>query len=270
MPRASTCLGPGSARDVRAVVLSHGWSQLSPFDHQADSISIRLRGRAVTVRARSGELWAEAPLSRRDRTAIRECLSLDLDLAPFWRLCSSDPELSWASRARAGRVLRAPTAFADAAMVLATTNCSWSLTKRIVSALCEHWGEDGAFPDQAALADVSEADLRDYGRLGYRAPFLKRLTQRDLESLRRDDRPTEEIHGDLLALPGFGPYAAEGMLRLLHRFEHFALDSWVVPRYGELFPRRKCTEQALSRRFARYGRWRGLAFWLTVTADWYR
>jgi N-glycosylase/DNA lyase len=267
MPPAWTPLGPGSSRDLRAAVLSHGWSQLAPFEARVDTLSIRLRGGPVRVFARGRELWAEGA---RDPVAIRACLSLELDLEPFWRICRDDADLNWASRARAGRVLRAPTAFADAAMVLATTNCSWSLTKRIVSALCEHWGEDGAFPDQAALADVSEADLKEYGRLGYRAPFLRKLAQRDLESLRHDDRPTEEIYRDLLALPGFGPYAAEGMLRLLHRFEHFALDSWVVPRYGELFPRRRCTETALCRRFARYGTWRGLAFWLTVTADWYR
>ena len=72
-----------------------------------------------------------------------------------------------------------------------------------------------------------------------------------------------------MALPGFGPYAAGNMLRLLGRFEHLALDSWVTKAWERRFPRRKATETAISRRLARYGAYRGLAFWLLVTEDWY-
>jgi 3-methyladenine DNA glycosylase/8-oxoguanine DNA glycosylase len=59
------------------------------------------------------------------------------------------------------------------------------------------------------------------------------------------------------------------MLRLLGRFEHLALDSWVTRAWKQRFPRRKATETAISRRLARYGAYRGLAFWLLVTEDWY-
>ncbi len=59
------------------------------------------------------------------------------------------------------------------------------------------------------------------------------------------------------------------MLRLLGRFEDLALDSWVCRRWRELHPRRTATETAIGRHFSRYGRYRGLALWLSVTADWY-
>jgi N-glycosylase/DNA lyase len=209
---------------------------------------------------------------RRDAArTLASCLRFDLDLAPFWRLCREDGDLAWASRLRAGRFLRAPTAFADAAMMLATTNCSWALTRRIVAALVERWGEGGAFPSQAALAAVPEADLRRHASVGYRAPYLAALARGpDLEDLRRDARPTPDLRARLLDLPGFGPYAADNMLRLLGRFEHLALDSWVRARWKKLHPRDRSVEAAADRRFRRFREWKGLALWMHVTRPWYQ
>ena len=72
---------------------------------------------------------------RRLVDTIATCLHFDLDLTEFWDLCRDDPDLAWVPGRRAGRFLRAPTAFGDAMMILATTNCSWALTRRIVSSL---------------------------------------------------------------------------------------------------------------------------------------
>ena len=115
---------------------------------------------------------------------------------------------------------------------------------------------------------MTPADLRRLS-LGYRAPYLAALARgRNLERLREDPRPTAEIRRDLLELPGFGPYAAENMLRLLGRFEHLALDSWVLRVWRERYGGR-ATERAILRRVERYGEHKGLAFWLLVTAHWY-
>ncbi|MGH7163146.1 MAG: DNA-3-methyladenine glycosylase family protein, partial [Planctomycetota bacterium] len=101
-------------------------------------------------------------------------------------------------------------------------------------------------------------------------PYLSALARGpELEPLREDGRPTGEVRARLLELPGFGPYAAENMLRLLGRFEHLALDSWVVRRWKQLFPRSRPTPRAITRRLGRYGRWRGLAMWLLLTRAWY-
>jgi N-glycosylase/DNA lyase len=155
-------------------------------------------------------------------------------------------------------------------MVLATTNCSWALTRRILASLVQRWGEGGALPARERLARVSADALRRHGRLGYRAPYLAALARGpDLEALRTDSAPTDELYRRLVALPGFGPYAAGNLLRLLGRFEHLALDSWVSKAWERKFPRRKATETAIARRLERYGEYRGLAFWLLVTEDWY-
>ena len=167
----------------------------------------------------------------------------------------------------AGRMLRAPTAFADAAMVLATTNCSWALTTRMLANLIDRCGRRGAFPSQETVAQASERELREAG-WGYRAKYLRDLARGpDLEPLRGDERPTPELRRYLLALPGFGPYAADTMLKQLGRFEHLVLNSWVSRVCKEKFPRRKPTESAIRRHLAHYGEWVGLAFFLIVTAN---
>jgi N-glycosylase/DNA lyase len=280
VPVARLRIKPPWGFNLRSTVRSHGWSDLPPFDtdRTGDTLLIRLGRATASVRqagpALSATLVSLTPLDAAGRRAaadaIRSCLRFDLDLRPFWRLCEADPELRWAARAGAGRLLRAPTAFADATMILATTNCSWALTRRITAALAERYGEEGALPPAERLRRVPARELRRTASLGYRAPYLAALARGgDLERLRRDTRPTAELREELLELPGFGPYAAENMLRLLGRFEHLALDSWVTRVWRERYPRRQATERAILRRVERYGEWRGLAFWLLVTAHWY-
>jgi len=253
---------------LRASVRSHGWSTIGPFDtdRTGDTLFIALPDGRATIRQRGQNLLVQGT---RDLDAVRACLQPDLDLRPFWKLTDDDPALAWASKTRAGRPLRAPTAFADAAMVLATTNCSWALTTRMVRSLMQRHGENGAFPTRSRIAGITPAELRQAG-WGYRAPYLAALARGpDLEPLRTDPRPTKELRRLLLELPGFGPYAADSMLRLLGRFEHLALDSWVTRVWQEKFPRRKATESAIRRHLGRYREWTGLAFFLMITADWY-
>jgi len=280
MARTTVRIASPADFNLRSTVRSHGWSDLPPFDtdRTGDTLTVRLPRTSATV-SRSGPslvvvLESSGRIAAAERRAavatIRSCLRLDLDLRGFWELCREDPDLAWAHRRRAGRLLRAPTAWADALMILATTNCSWALTRRIVASLVERWGENGALPTRERLARVSADELRRHGRLGYRAPYLAALARgSDLEALRTDPAPTDELFRRLVALPGFGPYAAGNMLRLLGRFEHLALDSWVTKAWERRFPRRMATETAISRQLARYGAYRGLAFWLLVTADWY-
>jgi len=271
---------------LRPTVRSHGWSDLPPFatDPRGDELTVRflLDGAgpaAATVRegprGLAAVVAARRPLPRAARRRAAEvlasCLRFDLDLAPFWGLCRGDPALAWAARERAGRFLRAPTAFADAALVLATTNCSWALTRRIAAGLVEGWGVLGAFPEQAAVARATAAQLRARARLGYRAPYLRALARGpDLAWTRADRAPAADLRRRLLELPGFGPYAAENLLRLLGRFEHLALDSWVARRWREVFPGSRGGPRAVALRLARYGPWRGLALWLLLTEPWHR
>jgi N-glycosylase/DNA lyase len=294
--------------DLALTVRSHGFYDLPPWRWDAErrvlgrplalatgrvvEVEVAEAGRGLAFRAvaRGRPTAAEA---REARALVRTCLALDEDLGPFRARAAALeaerasgarrdlPDLRWALARGAGRLLRSPTVFEDAVKTLCTTNCSWALTRAMVSRLCERLGEPGpsggrTFPSPAAMARASEPFYRDEVRAGYRAPFLAALAADvasgalDLEGLRASAEPTEALLRRLRAIRGFGPYAAEHLLRLLGRHDHLALDSWTRAKLARLRGRRRVpTDRALRRWYAPYGAWAGLAMWLEVTADWH-
>jgi N-glycosylase/DNA lyase len=294
--------------DLGLTVRSHGWYDLAPWrwDEGRQVLGRPLQlatGRVVDAEvtpASSGLAFratARGPLSaaeaREAQGALARSLALDEDLSLFraraaaleLRRAAGEgrdlPDLRWALARGAGRLLRSPTVFEDAVKTLCTTNCSWALTRVMVSRLCERLGARGprgepTFPTPEAMAAWPEQRYRDEIRAGYRAPYLRELARRvaagefDLEGLRSSGETTEAIGKRLRALAGFGPYAAEHLLRLLGRHGHLALDSWtratLARRRGK---RRVPSDRVFHRWYAPYGEWAGLAMWLEATAGWH-
>jgi N-glycosylase/DNA lyase len=209
-------------------------------------------------------------------------LRLDENLSPFWKLCSRERRLAWVARRGAGRLLRSATLFEDFVKLLFTTNCSWAATRLMTSRLVEALGEPAAsgaraFPSAERCANAGEKLFRGVVRAGYRAAPLAKLSrgfaQGKLRAADFEDRslPTDELRRRLLALPGFGPYAAGQALRLLGRYSDLALDSWCRSRLAELTGRRAPpSDQSVERAYARFEPWQGLALWMDLTADWHR
>lgn len=199
-------------------------------------------------------------------------LRLDEDLSGFYALAKADPDLAWATRG-AGRMLRSPTVFEDVVKTLCTTNCTWSATVRMVGALVEHLGK-GAFPSPQAMAEADESFYRDVVRAGYRGAYLRSLALSvangaiDLEELSDPALSDEEVAARLLALPGVGPYATAHVMMLVGHYGRLILDSWTRPKYASLRRRKMVPDTTIERRFRRYGRYAGLAFWLYLTRDW--
>jgi len=155
-----------------------------------------------------------------------------------------------------------------------------------VDALVSHLGEraPGApddstrgrtFPDAEAMAAAGADFYRDVVRAGYRGPYLREIARRavagelDLEALARDrDMPDEELERRLLALPGVGPYAAAHIMLMLGRYSRLILDSWTRPTFLRVSGMRRAADSTIRRRFRRYGRYSGLAFWLYLTRSW--
>jgi N-glycosylase/DNA lyase len=202
-------------------------------------------------------------------------LRLDEDLSRFYAMIADDDQLAWA-RSGAGRMLRSPTVFEDVVKTVCTTNCAWSGTVRMVTALVEHLGVEGrTFPSPVAMAEAGDDFYRDVARAGYRGPYLRAIAAAvadgslDLEALDgRSDLPDEEVAERLLALPGVGPYAAAHIMMLLGRYGRLILDSWTRPKYSSLTSGRKISDKTIERRFRRYRDFAGLAFWLYLTKDW--
>jgi 3-methyladenine DNA glycosylase/8-oxoguanine DNA glycosylase len=285
----------GEPVDLWRTIASHGVADLPPnlIDEEARTLQVTVRvprGKPRTavvsqgrrgyarVEAKSGEANAVLP-------AIRHMLRLDEDLSPFYELAAEDPELAWAARG-AGRMLRSPTVFEDVVKTICTTNCTWSATVRMVSAIVEHLGAPAAgvspgpfgraFPTPEAMAEAREDFYKDVARAGYRGAYLRALAasvadgELDLEALTAtsDELPDEEVAALLLSLPGVGPYATAHMMMLLGRYTPLILDSWSRPKYLKVSGAKRAKDATIERRFRRYGSYAGLAFWLYLTRDW--
>jgi N-glycosylase/DNA lyase len=288
--------GPqGEPVDLRRTFMSHGVADLPPgrVDEDANAYVTTLALESVKprtirivegrlgyarVEVEGGRLGARA--TGELESAVRRILNLDEDLSEFYALVRDDPALAWAA-AGAGRMLRTPTVFEAVVKTVCTTNCAWSATVRMVTALVDHLGGRAvggtgrAFPTPPAMADAEEGFYRDVVRAGYRGAYLRLLAAGvvdgtiELEELGdpATEIPDEEVAARLLALPGIGPYGTAHMMMLLGRHSRLILDSWTRPKYARVNGR-KATDATIERRFRRYGRYAGLAFWLYLTQDW--
>jgi N-glycosylase/DNA lyase len=282
----------GEPVDLWRTIMSHGVVDLPPMriDEEGRVLEATLAlggGAPRTVEISSGRpgygrvvaIGPEPPSSQAAAllTAVRHVLRLDEDLSDFYALAAADPELAWAATG-AGRMVRSQTVFEEVVKTICTTNCAWSGTVRMVTALVHELGQEApggrhAFPTPAAMAEADEAFYRDVVRAGYRGAYLRSLATSvargslDLEQLKRPELDDDEVAERLLALPGVGPYAAAHIMMLLGRYSRLVLDSWTRPKYARVSGR-KAGDKTIERRFRRYKRYAGLAFWLYVTRDW--
>ncbi|MGH2858931.1 MAG: DNA-3-methyladenine glycosylase family protein, partial [Solirubrobacteraceae bacterium] len=233
----------GEPVDFARTLLSHGVAELPPNLIAPDGSSLE------TVLPADGHSWAVelvAPTpgaavaralagtppaaARSQLTAqLRHMLRLDEDLGGFYAVAAADPALAWVT-AGAGRMLRGPTVFEDVVKTICTTNCAWSGTVRMVTALVAELGPLAAdasrrgFPTPAAMAAAGDGFYRDVARAGYRGAYLRTLATEvaegrlDLEALDDPELPDDAAAELLLALPGVGPYATAHVMMLLGRY----------------------------------------------------
>ena len=138
----------GEPVDFWRTVNSHGLNDLLPnrIDQSARTLELTLHPGPQTVVVRSdapGTIVVEGRAPKRAAPAVRHVLRLDEDLSPLYAKLAEDPELAWAARG-AGRWMRSPTVFEDVVKTICTTNCAWSGTVRMVTALVEGLGDESA------------------------------------------------------------------------------------------------------------------------------
>jgi N-glycosylase/DNA lyase len=284
----------GEPVDFARTLLSHGVADLPPNEISPDGTrlsTVLKAGEAAWLLELTSEAAGVARLSAgatappaADRPTlaaqIRHMLRLDEDLSAFYLVAAADPALAWVA-AGAGRLMRSPTVFEDLVKTICTTNCAWSATVRMVSALVGELGtvaagapERHAFPAAATVADAGDAFFREVARAGYRGPYLRALAddvasgKLDLEALGDPALPDQEVAERLLRIAGVGPYATAHMMMLLGRYRPLILDSWTRPKYRRVSGRSRITDKGIERTFRRYRQFAGLAFWLMLTEDW--
>ena len=242
----------------------------------------------VTVIMRSGENHVSITPSRRlnktDTARVlrdaRHILRLDDDLSTFYEATGAVPEFAWIGKQGAGRMLRSPTVYEDLVKMICTTNCSWSLTEKMVTGLVQGLGresDDGrkSFPTPEDMAGMPLDFYVDQVRSGYRAPYLKELAERvasgelDVESWLASDLTTADLVKEIKGVKGAGNYAAENLLKLVGRYDGLALDSWTRAKFFKVRNNgRKANDKKIERYYSRFKEWRGLALWCDVTQDW--
>lgn len=290
------CIEKPENFSFRLTVRSHGWSDLLPFEinkenHSLNYVFTREKSEEVVSAAISEageELEIEISSDKINRKFkekilrdVRHILRLNDRLEKFYQLTEFEKELSWIGQKKAGRLLRSPTVFEDLVKTVCTTNCSWSLTKKMVTNLVEKLGEktaDGksAFPTAEKMAGVSTEFYKEEIRAGYRAPYFAELAEKvasgkiNPESWLYTNLPTKEIKKEMKQIKGVGDYAAENLLKLVGRYDGLALDSWLRAQfYKKHNGGNVCGDGEIGKFYERFQEWRGLAIWCDMTEKWF-
>ena len=268
-------------------VRSHGWWQLVPFHYMETTglLTYILRlssGKVVDLHIREapgGVSVETATLTQSEQDEliclITWMLDLDRDLSAFYAVARREPKLAHVEQKACGRVLRSPTFFEDVVRTILTTNTLWAATKRMTTNLVDQFGESlktdasqKAFPTPNRLAAATEAQLRIETRLGYRAPYILELAQREssgelnLEAYKTSNLPTLQMRKELMKIKGIGAYAAANLLMLLGRSDFIPLDSWALKMVShEWYDGQPVTPAQVEAAFEKWAEFKGLAYW---------
>jgi 3-methyladenine DNA glycosylase/8-oxoguanine DNA glycosylase len=263
-----------------STVVSHGWYLLAPFRWSREERVLRraevLGGKAVELAISFDGKMLQVEGARDSaelRAKLGRMFQLGIDTSDFVAVARRSPDHAWVESAGFGRLLCGSTLFEDGAKIIATTNTTWRQTVRMIELLVAKCGQrtrDGraAFPSPGDVARYSPDELQRDCRLGYRAKSLHALATGivtgsiDLAQIADPSQTTDELFASYRTLPGIGPYGAAHLLAMDGRHDFIAVDSefrrFVRDRYHK---GRRVSDRTMLRRYAKWGRWRYLAYW---------
>ena len=130
--------------DLRRTLASHGVADLPPNEIDAEAgtltTTLALPQGPATVHVGEGSAGSVRVTGRGPRAgaldAVRHMLRLDADLSAFYVLARQDPDT--AGPPRVGTDAASPTVFQDVVRDDCTTNCTWSATVRMTTALVDN------------------------------------------------------------------------------------------------------------------------------------
>ena len=271
--------------------LLHGWYALAPFRWLPESETLERVDRlpsgavyTVRLRAASGPCnerpgvnleaipTPSAPDARELVTRARRMLRLDEDLTDFHARCRRSRALRPVAEAGAGRLLRSPDLWEDVMKGICTTNVTWERTRRMVKALTmlgptPDGASRRAFPTPTEVLEAGSDFLLNEAGVGYRARSMLKLAEGvadgtiDMSAPDHPDATSAERLAALKALPGIGPVTAGYLAMLLGTYDTLTLDSSTRAFAVRTFGPEAADPRRLARHYARFGRWRALAFW---------
>ncbi len=273
---------------LEQTALLHGWVWLAPYAWDETRQALRRweelpSGRVVRLTITQPNtsrvavaVEPSAPLTPGDRQAIvrrvRRALALDLDLSEFIAVAKREQVGVWRLlRSGGGRLLRGFTMYEDLVKTLCTTNAAWAYTEKMVASFCLLFGPpvpsgDGwTFPRAEAVQQALASRREAPQGFGYRIKYLSGVTDRVvLDGI----APTLE-HPNVVAgrkaewlaqLPGFGSYAVNHMLVLLHHFDQLPVDREVLAYLGVAGKSAAVQQRRVEAYRQRWGRWAFLGY----------
>jgi 3-methyladenine DNA glycosylase/8-oxoguanine DNA glycosylase len=273
-----------------STVESHGWYLLAPFrwdrkqsvlrrpeaiGDEVFDLEFRFRRGALEVSVAAGASPAgrAGALAATLRQRITRMFQLHVDTSEFIMLAAHSEAHRWVVDARFGRLLCGSTLFEDVVKIITTTNTTWNQTKRMVELIVTKCGKrsplgHSAFPMPQDVARFSAEELKTDCRLGYRAKTIHALATGiasgtiNLDAISDPSQSTDGLFLSYRTLPGIGPYGAAHLLAMDGRHDFIAVDTEFRRFVRETYHRgRRIADKSMVRRYARWGRWKYLAYW---------
>jgi 3-methyladenine DNA glycosylase/8-oxoguanine DNA glycosylase len=271
--------------DLYATCHAHGWKNLLPFHWDDDNKLLQFTAyvaempvdfeasqsnACVIVTLRSAKSLSVQQIEAA-RSLVTRSLCLNIDTAPLLEISKKvGPEYVRLIKMGAGRLLRAPTLWEDAAKTLFTTNCTWSLTTKMCESFCSDVFSKAApsgvypFPTAEKIARYSPKALNKVSPVGYRSEYLiglaKHFTKDPLlGSIESNGLDYEVADAVVRKIKGFGDYATAHMLILAGYYDKVPIDTVVVAYLKENHRVRK-PQSFIDRHYRKWGKykWWGL------------
>ena len=249
---------------------AHGWKNLAPFswddaaktlsfamivEQDSVDVSVQQNHASIDVVVTSRKPLGQEAITRA-AAMIRRSLGIDLDIVPVLRAAEkAGPEYVRLIKNGAGRLLRSPTLWEDAAKTLFTTNCTWALTQKMCIAVCSDAFTEPApsgtfpFPCPERLCCHSEKQLKAMLPVGYRAGYLKELGDRfskdpDIKGLEVNGHDYDQADQIVRRSKGFADYACSQLLVLAGFYDEIPVDTTAVARMMEEAQKMKDQEES--------------------------
>lgn len=248
------------------------WSTLRLQDERLVGIRLTHRKKGIRTIIYSDEAVSEEQAIEVTST-LKNGLGADVDLNEFYKIGRTDDMLRHVIHDLYGmKPYFADSVFERTLLAICLQMAPIKRTNEMLGCIINTYGENLAFdgknirhcPSPSRLKNVTERELKETCKLGYRAKFINNLSKvdkiPDINAVWQ--KPTEEAIKELTALPGIGKYSAGVILTR----NTFPIDVWSSNIFHKLFfgdfadrPReviKKVNEEAE----IRYGGWKWEAF----------
>jgi len=266
---------------------SHFVSPLEIFDKNRDVCyrTFIINGKPIGIKlSKSGwtgikaEVYSKKTLTKEQKAALTEKLrwsyGLDEELNQFDKLARKDKLLKPTLKLLKGTRNSCPhTIFEILCISLVLQNTNVKRSQNMLNALLNNYGtkikfsgrEMYSFFTPEKINKISEEELREKCRLGYRAKFLKSIAENfsnpDIES-KVKTLSYEEAREYLMKIKGIGPYSATIAIVEYLRFPNYmVLDIWSNKVFSKLFFKHENSNPDRIQKEAsrRWGEYKGLA-----------